>query len=99
LDPSKDVFVKFYAPWCGHCKTLSPIWDELSELYKDVEDLKIGKIDYTLNEVEGVSIKGYPTLMFYPKHDKKGIVYEGVRDLESMKTWLEENSEVLKKNM
>lgn len=80
--------MKFYAPWCGHCKSLSPIWDELSEMFKDVEDLKIGKIDYTMNEAEGVSIKGYPTLMFYPKHDKKGIKYEGARDLESMKSWL-----------
>lgn len=95
-DTSKDVFVKFYAPWCGHCKTLSPIWDELAEMYKDVEDLKIAKMDYTMNEAEGVSITGYPTVIFYSKHDKKGVKYEGPRDMESMKNWLEDNSDVLK---
>jgi len=96
LDETKDVLVKYYAPWCGHCKKLAPIWDELAEEYKDVKNLVIAKFDSTANEAEGVEIQGFPTLIFYPRDNKKGVAYDGARDLADFKGWLEENSGVLK---
>ena len=95
-DPTKDVLVKYYAPWCGHCKKLAPIWDDLATHYKDSKDLVIGKFDATANEADGVEVRGYPTLIFYPKENKAGVNYEGERDLENFKKWLDENSSVLK---
>jgi len=89
MDPTKDVLVKYYAPWCGHCKKLAPIWDELGDAFKDNKDVVIAKFDATTNEAEGVNIRGYPTLIWYPKDNKAGENYEGERDLAGLKSFIE----------
>ena len=91
-DPSKDVLVKYYAPWCGHCKALAPVWDELAKDVESVDDLVIAKFDSTANEVQGLEVRGYPTLKFYPKDNKDGVDFAGDRQLADFQLYLLEHS-------
>lgn len=81
LNNDKDVLVEFYAPWCGHCKSLAPIYDKLAKKLASNPNIVIAKMDATANEVDSVSIKGFPTLKFYKNGSKDApLDYEGDRD-------------------
>lgn len=90
---NKHVLVEFYAPWCGHCKKLQPVYDELAEKLKTTNpDIVIAKVDSTANDVEGQDIQGFPTLKLYTKTDKVNAVdFDGERDLAGLVDFLQKN--------
>jgi protein disulfide-isomerase A1 len=88
-DKTKDVLVEFYAPWCGHCKQLAPIWDQLGEKFQDNADIVIAKMDSTANELPDVKIQGFPTIKFFPKNSDEIVDYNGERTLEGFTKFLE----------
>ncbi|KAJ1477926.1 thioredoxin-like protein [Baffinella frigidus] len=67
FDSGKNAFVKFYAPWCGHCKTIKPFWEELGTEYESSSSVIIGDVDCTVEtglcSKQGVS--GYPTIKYF----------------------------------
>jgi protein disulfide-isomerase A1 len=78
-DKDKDVLLEYYAPWCGHCKTLEPKFKKLAQKLSHVKNLVIAKIDGTENDTP-VSIEGFPTIYFFPANNKTDpVVYEGNR--------------------
>jgi len=85
------VFIKFFAPWCGHCKKMKPAWDALMDEYAghatklvaDVDCIKEGK---PLCDAQGV--KGFPTIKYGDPSDLQA--YEGGRDEKSLKKFAED---------
>lgn len=78
----KDVLIEFYAPWCGHCKSLAPKYDELGEKMTG-EEVEIVKMDATANDVPpAYSVSGFPTLFWLPADTKKPETYQGGREVD-----------------
>ncbi|KAH7678642.1 protein disulfide-isomerase A6 protein [Dioscorea alata] len=92
LDETKDVLVEFYAPWCGHCKSLAPTYEKVANVYKLDEGVVIANLDADKHKdlAEKYGVSGYPTLKFFPKNNKAGEDYDGGRDLDDFVKFINE---------
>jgi len=89
LDKTKDVLVEFYAPWCGHCKQLEPIYNQLGEKFASNENVVVAKMDATANELEHTKISSFPTIKLYKKETNDVVEFNGDRTLEALSKFIE----------
>lgn len=96
MDPTKDILFEMYAPWCGHCKKLEPVYKELAtKIHKEHPDIVIAKMDATANDSPHpkYQAKGYPTIMFAKAGSKANpIPYNGQRELADFEKFLKEQA-------
>merc|ERR1719245_319041 len=91
----KTIFVKFFAPWCGHCKSMKPAWDKLmknwnkgdrakTSLIADVDCIGDGK-----PLCDEVGVKGFPTIKWGDAANLED--YYGGRDYDALKKFAKES--------
>ena len=90
LDQTKDVLVKFYAPWCGHCRTLEPVYKKVAQVFDAEDNVVVAEVnaDQEKELRTRYAIRGYPTIKFFSKNDKSGEKYTGGRSEKDIISFL-----------
>jgi len=93
MTAGKTVFLKFYAPWCGHCKAMAEDWETLETVFAKHEVALVGSVDCTDEANDQLcadfNIEGFPTLAWGEPSATED--YYGGRDYESLKKFADEH--------
>lgn len=78
--------VEFYAPWCGHCKSLAPEYSKAASVLKGA--VKVAAVDATQHEslAQKYQIQGFPTIKIFGANKKSPKDYQGERKADAIVT-------------
>lgn len=90
LNSDQPVLVDYWAEWCGPCKSIAPILDEVSKEYDD--KVKIAKLDVDRNHQisKKYDIRGIPTLMLF-KDGNVVATHTGALNKSQLTTFIDSN--------
>ncbi|CAI5465358.1 unnamed protein product [Closterium sp. Yama58-4] len=96
LDVGQDIytFVKFYTPWCGHCKRLAPEWERLAAAFRSSVYVHIAQVDCDAHKelCSQFGVTGYPTLKWFPRNSLTPETYTGDREVEKLLEFVNQKS-------
>lgn len=94
VNGDKHVFVEFYAPWCGHCKSLAPAYEQVGDAFERDSDVVIAKVDADSERDLGsrFEVQGFPTLKYFPKGSTEAESYDGDRSADGIVAFINDKA-------
>jgi|TARA_B110000967_G_C18786729_1_gene511177 thioredoxin 1 len=90
IKSEKPTVVDFWAEWCGPCKQIGPVLEEISEEMKDQVIIAKHNIDEEPNTPTKYGVRGIPTMLLF-KDGKLKATKVGATTKSNILTWIKEN--------
>ena len=94
IEQTEFALMFFYAPWCGHCNDLHPVFEDAARILHNDEglDITMGTIDATVTKdlASEYELTGYPTLKFFSNGEVSD--FTGQRTAQSIVSWVKKRS-------